>query len=226
MSDRTPPAGSDVAQARHGHVVERMSRPRSISSPISAQRSSGVQAAASSIASGRPSTRRQIRTTCGRRSSVSAKEAWPGGPVRRTTGRRRSRGHRRLETASPLDVEDPLGLDAEALPGCGQQTDAGRLLDDLGEERSSPPRGARGCRGRAASALAQEVDELLACGGVAVLEVDLELERGGHRSRQEVGRGDRHERDEVDPVLVAVGDAAMRPRARVASCRPRRGRRG
>jgi len=50
----------------------------------------------------------------------------------------------------------------------------------------------------------QEVQQLLTGREAAELHVDLELERCGHRRRQEVGRGHRGKRDEVDPVLVAI----------------------
>ena len=59
------------------------------------EESTGVQAAASSIPSGMPSTRRQIRATCGRTSSVRAKEAsaWRARSTK-SRDRRRHPGHR------------------------------------------------------------------------------------------------------------------------------------
>ena len=110
----------------------------------------------------------------------------------------------------PVDIEDPFALDAEALARGGQHRDPGCLLDDLGQELRALDEVLEVVEDEERRPPVQEVQELLSGGEAAERHVDLELERCGHRRGQEVGRSHRDERNEVDPVLVAIEPARGR----------------
>ena len=110
----------------------------------------------------------------------------------------------------PVDVENPLALDAEPLARRGQHRHAGRLRHDLGEKRRAFDEVLEVVENQERRPPVQEVQKLLPGREATELHVDPELERCCHRRGQEVGRGHRGERDEVDPVLIAIEPARSR----------------
>ena len=108
----------------------------------------------------------------------------------------------------PFDVEDPFALDAEALARRGHHLHPWSPLDDLRQKLRALDQVLEVVQDQQRRALAQEVQQLILRREAAVRPVHRELERLGHGGRQEVGRSDRSQGDEVDAVLVAVQTAA------------------
>ena len=111
--------------ARAAGQQRQAARPAAPAAP--AARSSLIRAAASSMASGSPSSRRQISATAGAFSSVSAKSAGPPAPARRTARRPRSAaradkadggpGLGRVRQRQRRDRQLVLATDPRAPPG-------------------------------------------------------------------------------------------------------------
>ena len=111
-----------------------------------------------------------------------------------------------LRETEALDVEHPLALDVEPLPGGRQELDVRGALDHLAQKRRALDEVLEVVEHEERGSLAEVIEQLLLWREAAVRAAEGELERLGEGGREQLRRGDGGERDEVDAVRVA-GDA-------------------